>query len=226
MAPHHPEDVGVKAAKTPRRAVAAADRTRQPTEVRRRLIVEAAVPLIAERGYASVGVRDVAAAAGVSVGTVTYHFGSVQEILSEAMVLHIERYYAALNEAAEEAAGSGEALRLLIDALFTEDTDRHWRMWFDYWSAGDRDQDPEQAFASGQAKRYEDWHSQIRALVERGVADGEFTCDDPTGFTVRFAALSDGLALQRLRQSPALSTEDARRHLYRLVESELRTDGE
>lgn len=122
-------------AKSPRRAVAAADRTRQPTEVRRRLIVEAAVPLIAERGYASVGVRDVAAAAGVSVGTVTYHFGSVQEILSEAMVLHIERYYAELSEAAEQATSGAEALRLLVDALFTEDTDRHWRMWFDYWNS-------------------------------------------------------------------------------------------
>ncbi|QDN75953.1 TetR family transcriptional regulator [Streptomyces sp. RLB3-17] len=220
MAPHHPEDVGMKAARTPRRAVAAADRTRQPTEVRRRLIVEAAVPLIAERGYASVGVRDVAAAAGVSVGTVTYHFGSVQEILSEAMVLHIERYYAALSEAAAQAAGAAEALRLLVDALFTEDTDRHWRMWFDYWNAGD--QDPDQAFARGQAERYEAWHTQIRELAERGVAEGEFSSDDLDGFTVRFAALADGLALQRLRQAPPLSTEDARRHLNRLIETELR----
>lgn len=210
----------MKAARTPRRAVAAADRTRQPTEVRRRLIVEAAVPLIAERGYASVGVRDVAAAAGVSVGTVTYHFGSVQEILSEAMVLHIERYYAALSEAAAQAAGAAEALRLLVDALFTEDTDRHWRMWFDYWNAGD--QDPDQAFARGQAERYEAWHTQIRELAERGVAEAEFSSDDLDGFTVRFAALADGLALQRLRQAPPLSTEDARRHLNRLIETELR----
>ncbi|MFD5759898.1 TetR/AcrR family transcriptional regulator [Streptomyces sp. NPDC127044] len=210
----------MKAARTPRRAVAAADRTRQPTEVRRRLIVEAAVPLIAERGYASVGVRDVAAAAGVSVGTVTYHFGSVQEILSEAMVLHIERYYAALSEAAAQAAGAAEALRLLVDALFTEDTDRHWRMWFDYWNAGD--QDPDQAFARGQAERYEAWHTQIRELAERGVAEGEFSSDDLDGFTVRFAALADGLALLRLRQAPPLSTEDARRHLNRLIETELR----
>ncbi|MER5539870.1 TetR/AcrR family transcriptional regulator [Streptomyces mirabilis] len=210
----------MKAARTPRRAVAAADRTRQPTEVRRRLIVEAAVPLIAERGYASVGVRDVAAAAGVSVGTVTYHFGSVQEILSEAMVLHIERYYAALSEAAAQAAGAAEALRLLVDALFTEDTDRHWRMWFDYWNAGD--QDPDQAFARGQAERYEAWHTQIRELAERGVTEGEFSSEDLDGFTVRFAALADGLALQRLRQAPPLSTEDARRHLNRLIETELR----
>ncbi|MEU1448133.1 TetR/AcrR family transcriptional regulator [Streptomyces mirabilis] len=188
--------------------------------MRRRLIVEAAVPLIAERGYASVGVRDVAAAAGVSVGTVTYHFGSVQEILSEAMVLHIERYYAALSEAAAQAAGAAEALRLLVDALFTEDTDRHWRMWFDYWNAGD--QDPDQAFARGQAERYEAWHTQIRELAERGVAEGEFSSDDLDGFTVRFAALADGLALQRLRQAPPLSTEDARRHLNRLIDTELR----
>ncbi|MDX6347879.1 MAG: hypothetical protein QOF84_2669 [Streptomyces sp.] len=202
----------------PRRAVAAAARTRQPTEVRRRLIVEAAVPLIAERGYASVGVRDVAAAAGVSVGTVTYHFGSVQEILSEAMVLHIERYYAAMSEAADSAPSAAQGLRLLIDALFTDDTDRHWRMWFDYWNAGDRG---DQAFARGQAERYAAWHAEIRALVERGHAEGDFTCDDSDGFAVHFSALVDGLALQRLRQAPPLSTEDARRHLYRLVEVEL-----
>ncbi|EFL30051.1 transcriptional regulator [Streptomyces viridochromogenes DSM 40736] len=143
-------------ARSPRRAVAAAERTRQPTEVRRRLIVDAAVPLIAERGYASVGVRDVAAAAGVSVGTVTYHFDSVQEVLSEAMVLHIERYYTALSEAAEHATSAAEALRLLVDALFTEDTDRHWRMWFEYWHAGEQGTD--EAFARGQADRYAAWH--------------------------------------------------------------------
>jgi AcrR family transcriptional regulator len=220
MAPHHAEDVRMTSAperKAPRRAVAASDRTRQPTEVRRRLIVEAAVPLIAERGSASVGVRDVAAAAGVSVGTVTYHFSSVQEILSEAMVLHIERYYDALSEAAEHAPTGAEGLRLLIDALFTDDTDRHWRMWFDYWNAGERDQ----AFARGQAERYEAWHSEIRVLVERGCAEGDFTCSDPQGFAGCFSALVDGLALQRLRQAPSLTTEAARRHLYRLVEAEL-----
>ncbi|GAA4310558.1 hypothetical protein GCM10023086_30360 [Streptomyces venetus] len=203
----------------PRRAVAAAERTRQPTEVRRRLIVDAAVPLIAERGYASVGVRDVAAAAGVSVGTVTYHFGSVQEVLSEAMVLHIERYYTALSEAAEHATTAAEALRLLVDALFTEDTDRHWRMWFEYWHAGEQGTD--EAFARGQADRYAAWHRQIRALAERGVGDGEFSCDDLDGFTTRFAALADGLALQRLRQAPPLTTQEARHHLNRFIEREL-----
>ncbi|MFF7927899.1 TetR family transcriptional regulator C-terminal domain-containing protein [Streptomyces mirabilis] len=59
-------------------------------------------------------------------------------------------------------------------------------------------------------------------MAERGVAEGEFSSDDLDGFTVRFAALADGLALQRLRQAPPLSTEDARRHLNRLIDTELR----
>jgi hypothetical protein len=90
-------------------------------------------------------------------------------------------------------------------------------MWFDYWNAGERDQ----AFARGQAERYEAWHNEIRALVERGCAEGDFTCPDPQGFAGCFSALVDGLALQRLRQAPPLATEAARRHLYRLVEAEL-----
>ncbi|MET7976449.1 TetR family transcriptional regulator C-terminal domain-containing protein [Streptomyces mirabilis] len=59
-------------------------------------------------------------------------------------------------------------------------------------------------------------------MAERGVAEGEFSSEDLDGFTVRFAALADGLALQRLRQAPPLNTEDARRHLNRLIETELR----
>ncbi|MFE4422729.1 TetR family transcriptional regulator C-terminal domain-containing protein [Streptomyces sp. NPDC056817] len=77
-------------------------------------------------------------------------------------------------------------------------------------------QGTDETFARGQAQRYEAWH-----LIERGVAEGEFTCDDLDGVTVRFAALADGLALQRLRQTPPLTTEDARRHLNRLIETEL-----
>ncbi|MFG2788032.1 TetR family transcriptional regulator C-terminal domain-containing protein [Streptomyces sp. NPDC048419] len=78
-----------------------------------------------------------------------------------------------------------------------------------------------EAFARGQAQRYQAWHRQIHDLAERGVADGEFASRDLDGFTVRFAALADGLALQRLRQAHPLSTEEARRHLNRLIEREL-----
>ncbi|WAP58009.1 TetR family transcriptional regulator C-terminal domain-containing protein [Streptomyces sp. S465] len=86
------------------------------------------------------------------------------------------------------------------------------------WNAGERDQ----TFARGQAERYETWYAEVQALVERGRDEGDFRCDDPADFTLRFSALADGLALRRLRQVPTLSVADARRHLRRSVDAELR----
>ncbi|WP_248784477.1 TetR/AcrR family transcriptional regulator [Actinoalloteichus caeruleus] len=221
-------DTGVAVAETPpgeqprarrgRRAVTPATRTRQPTEVRRRLVLEAALPLIGERGLAGIGIRDIARAAGVSVGTVTYHFHSVREILSEAIALEIEQYYDPVLAEARRSRSAVEGLRGLVEAAFTEDTARHWRLWFDYWSAGRHDD----AFADRQSGRYDRWHAQILELIRRGVAEGEFGCPDPEESAVHLVALIDGLALQRLRQAPPLSAERARRHLHRFVETELR----
>lgn len=61
---------------------------RQPTEIRRRLIIEAARVLIADRGLFSASMRDIAQRAEVSLGTVSYHFEGIAELLSE--VLHAE----------------------------------------------------------------------------------------------------------------------------------------
>jgi len=76
-----------------RRAVPAEQRSRQPTEVRRRQVVRAALELIGERGIAQVSARDIARHAGVSPGTVTYHFAGVREIFAEAITMEIEEYY-------------------------------------------------------------------------------------------------------------------------------------
>ncbi|WP_031261408.1 helix-turn-helix domain-containing protein, partial [Curtobacterium sp. B18] len=60
-------------------------RVRQRPEVRRAMIVEAARAVIVRNGVGATGLRDIAAEADVSVGTVTYHFGSVAEILNEVV---------------------------------------------------------------------------------------------------------------------------------------------
>ena len=68
-------------------AGAAAGGARQKPAVRRALIVEAARGVILREGLGGTRLRDIAGEAGVSVGTVTYHFESVAEILKEVVVL-------------------------------------------------------------------------------------------------------------------------------------------
>jgi DNA-binding transcriptional regulator YbjK len=56
-------------------------------ELRRTLLLDAAVTVVAEHGYAALTHRAAAAEAGVSVASVTYHFPSIGD-LREAMFQH------------------------------------------------------------------------------------------------------------------------------------------
>src|SRR5882724_1446946 len=89
------DDHGVgKASSTTRRrgAIPAPARRTQAerTEATRRKILDAAVSLLGERGYAGLRTADVALAAGVSKGAQTHHFPS-KDALVVAVVEHVFR---------------------------------------------------------------------------------------------------------------------------------------
>lgn len=51
----------------------------------REALLEAAIICLRERGYGSTTARDVAGTAGVSLGAIRYHFGSMEGLLNEAI---------------------------------------------------------------------------------------------------------------------------------------------
>lgn len=57
-------------------------RTRQSPEVRRQQMLDAALELFATRGYDETGVGDIAATAGVAVGTLYLYFPSKEHVLN------------------------------------------------------------------------------------------------------------------------------------------------
>ena len=102
------------------RARPASQRVRQPTEVRRLLLVEAAREVIAERGLFAVTVRDISEAGGVSAGTVSYHFTGIEEILGEVLKDEMTSFYAPLLASASRGGTAAEELRGLVDGFFSE----------------------------------------------------------------------------------------------------------
>ena len=93
------------------RAKQASERSRHPTEIRRQLIVEAARSVIAERGLFATSIRDIAAAGNVSIGTVTYHFTGIADILAEVLIGEMDSFYAPVIAAATAAPDGRAALR-------------------------------------------------------------------------------------------------------------------
>ena len=111
-------------------------RRRHPPEVRRRLILEAARQCILERGLAATTVREIATIADISIGTITYHFESVDEILAEVLRDSSKRFTERVVSEARTLPGAMQRLEFLIDTDLpdSEASMAQFRLWLEYWA--------------------------------------------------------------------------------------------
>ena len=202
---------------------------RQKPVVRRALIVEAARGVILREGLGGTRLRDIAAEAGVSVGTVTYHFESVAEILNEVVVLETARFYSSIIEAVDAEPDPVEGVRMLVEPLFaaTDASDEHWRLWSDYWTAVAR----KPAVAAEYVERIRVWEACLTRTLRRGAASEAFPLlgahiagsdsDDPSSeVALKLAAYSDGVATQLAQKAPGLTPERGLSWMWTFLEHE------
>ncbi|MEU5589278.1 TetR/AcrR family transcriptional regulator [Streptomyces chrestomyceticus] len=83
----------------------------------RRKLFEAAVTLIAEQGFSSTTVDEIAERAGVAKGTVYYNFASKNELFEELLRHGIELLATSLQEAADASAARGGTRVDALDAM-------------------------------------------------------------------------------------------------------------
>ncbi|MTD15682.1 TetR family transcriptional regulator [Nakamurella sp. YIM 132087] len=192
---------------------------RLPPEVRRRMLLEAARSVIAERGLHATTVRDVAAAGEVAVGTVTYHFAGIEEVLAGVLELETESFSDPVYQRAEQAATGREGVAELIDGLLGSDaaSRAHWQLWLDFWAMAAH----RPTYSAWQSQIYRDLHALAGRLLARADADGSLRVADPQSAAVEFIALMDGLVVQAYLPDAALSPSRARRILHGYVDSAL-----
>jgi AcrR family transcriptional regulator len=80
-------------------------------------ILEAAISLFAQRGFASVGVREIAKEADVNIAMISYYYEGKVGILKAVLEEFFERYCQMLQDAVEEGKSSEESIRLLINHI-------------------------------------------------------------------------------------------------------------
>jgi AcrR family transcriptional regulator len=165
---------------------------RHPPEVRRRLIIEAARGVMARCGTAATTLREVAAAAGVSLGTVSYHFTAVDQLLDGVIELEESEFFQPILEQALAAKTGRDGLRHLVDCLLNEEerTREHWLLWLDYWTLASHNT----AYGRRQHAWYGKWRKALAELVARGHDDGTLTVMNQALAVSRFMALMDGVA--------------------------------
>lgn len=158
----------------------------------RERILRATLELVAGEGVAAVSNRRVAARAGVSLGSLTYHFASQSDLLRESLLLYVEEETVrreAIAERLESERASIEQVAQTVEQLASsrEEMPRQLAELELHLHAA---RDPRLRSAS---RRCFEAHERIAAaaLGALGIADGE-------RFAATVVALLSGLAVRRL----------------------------
>jgi AcrR family transcriptional regulator len=176
---------------------------------RRDQLLEAALAVIAERGFPETRIADVAARAGTSPALVIYYFKTRDQLLTEAIRLSEDRWYAeGTSRIAAIASAAGRLEELVAMSCLPEadcDDRVSWVIWLDLWAQSARH--PEVAAVR---QEFDDhWRRTIVELVEEGQRSGEFAEIDATDFSIAFSALLDGFAIQSALSDPVVDNERA-----------------
>jgi TetR/AcrR family transcriptional regulator, mexCD-oprJ operon repressor len=176
----------------------ATDHRRAVAERNLEAILDAAEALLERRANASIAA--VAAEAGVSRVTVYAHFATREALLEAVVERAVGRASTALRAAEPDRGAPLEALERVIGAGWRE-LDRN---------AAVAQAASEQLSPAAMARSHDAAYRELRALVDRGRADGAFRADVPAGWLVTstFAlmhACGDEVRAGRLDAAEALA---------------------
>mgnify|MGYP003488082671 CR=1 FL=1 len=84
-------------------------------EFRRQQLIDATIKVLAQKGYATLTVADVARQAGLSTGIIIFHFVSKDELLASVLRFLAEEYYHNWKRA---LAGAGDSADKRLASFF------------------------------------------------------------------------------------------------------------
>lgn len=163
-------------------------------------IVRETVRLIAEHGFHSVRVSDIAEACETSTAAIHYHFPGRAELLEAAVRWCMDEDTAQRAARIAEAGDAADELRQLIELQIplSAQQRRQWRVWLDLWAEAARST----AVGRLHVDYYRQWRSTVADVIRRGTEQGVFREVEPDSAALRLTALIDGLAAQVLATSP------------------------
>jgi TetR/AcrR family transcriptional repressor of bet genes len=195
---------------------------------RRTALERAAYLAIFEQGYAGVTLERIATHAGVSKGTLVYHFGSKEGLLSAVMKRFVRTVAAATRRALRLAVTPADRLSAYAENQFysVESTRRFYTVYLDFLAASTRDA----ALMTLQRAFVEETHRldlELVSLTAARLGAAELTPGAREDRAWQLRALVDGLSV-RFLSDPAPDLTHYRhlclRGLRRLLELETDLD--
>ena len=166
---------------------------RRPDE-RPNELLDAALRIFAERGYGNTRLEDIAAAVGVTKGTIYHYFETKEDLLRKAIEHNHERVFLPLEKGIRERKGPVSAtIRLFLRRAFGGDMDQTRQSVLTLLVQGVAREVPhvyQRWLEAGPARAWQ----LLAELIEEGKASGEFRKDVDSDVAARVTV--SGLILQ------------------------------
>ncbi len=188
----------------------------EPEVTPRQHILEAAMAVIARHKISGTRMRQIAQQAGISQGTLHYHFASKAELLL-ALLDEMERSFDEdrRRRLAASALEPQEMLRVFCEQqrwILTQQRELE-ETFFDFWGQGVIDP----LIRPKIQWMYEVWRQDIAATVERGVQEGVFSPRYAHLVPAIFVSLMEGAALQYLIDEGVFDLDEYLNLTYDLI---------
>ena len=185
-------------------------------EVRRRQLIDAAIATIAECGLSGATTARVTEAAGLSLGIVSLHFESKDNLLTESLrFLATELREAWRGGATDANHDAAERLSAIIDALFAPEvcTPDKVAVWFAFFGEAKHRVAYRKILDHFDRERVDAIEAQCAALK----AAGGYDAVDATALATQVESLTDGLWLSMLLYPDWMTPERAKAQVYDLL---------
>ncbi|MFE9634064.1 TetR/AcrR family transcriptional regulator [Streptomyces sp. NPDC006463] len=180
----------------------------------RERILTVACEVIADIGFEHVSMRKVAEHAGVSKALLHYHFDTREKLFAEAMT-HSFAKTGTDTGSEDDSLPAAVVLARIVRSMLPTNAElrQNWKLWQELWVRGLRD---------GTARHlavdlYDQLHTWVGGVVERGIASGEFTDCDVCALSNLVLALCDGLGIRLMLEDPRVDLATAQSTVWRAI---------
>ncbi|HEX5598359.1 MAG TPA: TetR/AcrR family transcriptional regulator [Micromonosporaceae bacterium] len=183
---------------------------------RRRQILSATCEVVAEQGFRSLRVADVATRIGTATGTIHYYFPTKRDLLFAAFEFNFKTSLERRRTILDSDDDPLTKLRSFVDSYLPigAETIQAWRVWAELWIEAIHEPDLQELNETV----YGEWRSLIASIIRDGQARGLVREGDAVVLANLVIGLIDGLAIQVILGSRSMNVDRMRHTCHEFIE--------
>jgi len=161
----------------------------------REQILQAALACFSDKGYHQTTMDDIVKESGLSKGSLYWYFKSKQELFISLIDWFMTGVGEEVFQAWTDEMSAAEKIRAMIGA-FVNESEQYipfFKITLDFWAQTSEDEQLRQIFDS----ILDQFQAQLSALIEEGVANGQFRPVDAPALSLALLGMVDSLVLYR-----------------------------